>query len=49
MVERLKSIRDGRVRDILGSDNPLKGNYCVYSMYWKSKEEIEGTDKYPTK
>ena len=46
MVERLESIWDKRVRDILESDNPLKGIYCVYSMYWNSEEEIKQSEEY---
>lgn len=36
-VEELQRIRNARLAEILATDKPLKGIYCVYSMYWHPK------------
>jgi len=36
-IEELERIRNARIAEILVAEKPLKGIYCVYSMYWRPR------------
>ncbi len=37
-LEKLQRIRNARVEEMMDSNAPLKGIYCVYSMYWRPSQ-----------
>jgi hypothetical protein len=38
-IEALQSIRNARLAKVMKAEAPLKGIYCVYSMYWRPRHE----------
>jgi len=38
-IAQLKAIQESRLKQIFESGNPLRRVYCVYSMFWRPKDE----------